>query len=120
MRSSNESDKAGFDYYLERVQQAKGEVQRETQYAILNTLDNQDGTMLLLDLASRHLPADAGGNEITDFWALIIQMEEADLVKTTPMTEEDPAEAIQTMEVALTDFGKKILASGLGTQKSAF
>jgi hypothetical protein len=119
MRSSNESDKAGFDYYLERVQQAKGEVQRETQFSILNSLANQGGSMLLLDLASRLLPADAGDDEITDFWALIIQMEEAELVKTTPLVG-DPAEAIQTMDVELTDFGKKILTSGLGTQKSAF
>ncbi|MDX1436753.1 MAG: hypothetical protein R3335_08080 [Anaerolineales bacterium] len=117
MRSSkSDSDKAGFDYYLERVQQAKGEAQRETQYAIMNSLAKHGGKMRLLDLAVAHLPPDAANDDITDFWGLVMQMQDAELVDTSPI-EGDPAEMIQTMDVWLTDFGEKVLASGLGTQK---
>jgi hypothetical protein len=119
MRSSkSDSDKAGFDYYLERVQEAKGEAQRAAQYSILNILERNGGRMRLLDLAAVQLPGEVATDEITNFWSLVIQMQDADLVDTTPV-EGDPAEAIQTMDVWLTDFGKKVLASGLGTQRSA-
>jgi hypothetical protein len=116
--SKSESDKVGFDYYLERVQQAKGEAQRAAQIAILNSLERNGGRMRLLDLAAGQLAAEVAADEINNFWGLILQMQEADLVETTPV-EGDPAEVIQTMDVWLTDFGKKVLASGLGTQRNA-
>ena len=118
MSSKSESDKAGFEYYLENVQKARQEAQREIQVNIMNALSLKGGRMRLLDLAAEQLHPDAGNDEIMDFWGTIEQMQAADLVETTPI-QGDPASQISTMDVWLTDFGKKILASGLGTQKSA-
>jgi hypothetical protein len=116
--SKQESDKAGFEYYLENVQKAREEAQREIHLNIMNALALKGGRMKLVDLAAEQLHPEAGNEEITEFWGTIEQMQAADLVETTPI-EGDPSTQISTMDVWLTDFGKKILASGLGTQKSA-
>lgn len=116
MASKNpQSDKAGFEYYLEQVQRGREVARRGISIDLLRILNEEGGELPLINLAKLYLPPDASLGQINEFLATINQLKEAGLILVA-RDEGSPEEIIANAAVKLTDTGAKLVASGLASK----
>lgn len=104
---SSSSEGAGFDYYLEALEQKKEEAGLAIQLDLLRLLAKAGGKMKLYDLISTYLHGEVTGDDWLDLTGRIKRMQDLGLVSIVSVSAEDTSS--KDLSVKITELGEKTL-----------
>lgn len=104
---SSSSEGAGFDYYLQALEQKREEAGFTVQLDLLRLLAESGGKMKLYDLISTYLHGKVSGDDWLDLTARIRRMQELGLVSVVSPSAEDTS--TKDLSIKVTPMGEKTL-----------
>lgn len=113
-QSKKQSGTAGFDYYLNKIQEKKEENRRSIESGILRILAQRGGKMRFIELASEHLGDRLTGDALLTFTDTIRRMQDTDLIALVGVQGESEETGVDNLKIRITPHGKKALEAQLG------